>query len=137
MRIPEGRVLGSARGVNVREAVQQAMEKKLTGYLVVMGEGIIVMDEGRILHAVLRNATGEKALRRLLTLTTDVEAHALDEIEMVLLIKMLGIEIGVQLNHVLTECHAAKGREELLRKYGIQEPSEIEVESIIKRALEE
>jgi len=147
-RIPHGKVLGTAAGVSVRDAVQQAVEKRLTGYLVVKGEGIIIVDEGRILHAVTlkrsfrrdevsRNASGEEALKRLLPMTADIEVHALDDIEMVILIRMLRIEIGAQLNHVLTECHAAKWREELLRKYGIQEPSEIEVENIIKRALEE
>lgn len=158
MKILHGKVLGSAAGVSVRDAVLQAVEKRLTGYLVVKGEGVIIVDEGRILHAVTlnevhaddvllkrsfrrdeisRSASGEEALKRLLPMTADIEAHALDDIEMVILIRMLGIETGAQLNHVLGERHPAERRKELLRRYGIREPSESEVERIIRRALEE
>jgi len=137
MRIPEGKVLGSAREVSVREAVQQAMEKKLTGYLVIRGEGIIVLDEGRILDAISQNAKGDEVLRKFLTLTADVEVHVLDDIEIVVLTRMLGIETDAHLNHLLAEQQPAHDREELLRRYGIREPTDMEVESIIRKALEE
>lgn len=138
MRIPEGKVLGSARGVSVREAVQEAVNRRITGYLVVKGEGIIIVDEGKILYAVTpHNASGEEALRMLLPMTADVEAHALDDLEMVILVRMLGIENYPQLNHVLEQQQPLSEREVLLRKYGIREPSEKEVEYIIKRAMEE
>ena len=108
----------------------------MTGYLSVKGQGVIILDEGRILGAVAfrdRTVRGEGFLRKLLPTTADIEVHALDDVEMVILTRALGIDQGADLSHVL----APQRREELLRRYGIREPTEMEVESIIRKALEE